>query len=165
MESLDYLGKININFKTTSFQDFFIDFQGKLLSNFTINGAVVNYEDIEFRNHRIKVKNGALLKLNGEENEIQFDFVNSFVSNSTGLHRYQDPKDNLIYIYSHCETYFCHRWFPCFDQPSIRASLDLQVVVPDEDWVVVANAQALSKASIDKPQLESSHRTIPGKSQ
>ena len=94
--------------------NFFVDFQGKVIFQFTVNETPINYEDIEFKNHRIKIKNETLLKLN-QKNIIKFDFVTNFVNNSTGLHKYQDPMDSLVYIYSHCETYFCHRWFPCFD--------------------------------------------------
>jgi len=42
-------------------------------------------------------------------------------------------------LYTHLEPYFCNRWFPCFDQPSIRAPLALSVAVPDKDWKVFAN--------------------------
>ena len=44
-----------------------------------------------------------------------------------------------MYIYSHLEPFFCHRLFPCFDQPSIRADLKLSVIVPREDWILIAN--------------------------
>ena len=59
--------------------------------------------------------------------------------NSAGLHFYKDPQDGKVYIYSHLEPFFCHRFFPCFDQPSIRASLKLSVVVPNPDWILIAN--------------------------
>lgn len=95
--------------------------------------------DVAFLDHRIKVQNEALLQ-KGKENSIDFVFENTYVDNSAGLHRYVDPKDKRTYIFSHCEPFFCHRWFPCFDQPSIRATLDLKVLAPAEDWQVVANA-------------------------
>ena len=61
------------------------------------------------------------------------------MNNSAGLHFYKDPKDQTVYIYSHLEPFFCHRFFPCFDQPSVRAPLKLSVVVPSESWSVIAN--------------------------
>ena len=61
------------------------------------------------------------------------------MNNSAGLHRFEDKEDKKVYIYSHCEPFFCHRFFPCFDQPSIRAPLTLEVIVPEENWVVIAN--------------------------
>ena len=65
------------------------------------------------------------------------------MSNGCGLHFFQDPADQKVYIYSHMEPFFCHRVFPCFDQPSIRASLKLRVKVPCPHWQVIANAPEL----------------------
>jgi len=81
-----------------------------------------------------------LLKL-GQENSIEFVFENTYVDNSAGLHKYVDPKDQRTYIFSHCEPFFCHRWFPCFDQPSVRAPLMLKVLAPSEEWQVIANGK------------------------
>lgn len=55
-----------------------------------------------------------------------------------------DPKDNEVYIYSHLEPFFCHRWFPCFDQPSLRAPLRLSIISPDTHWQVISNGKKTS---------------------
>lgn len=115
-------------------KDFFLDFQGQEISNIKINSQnVVSDGDVSFVDHRIKVLNESLLQ-KGQENSIEFVFENTFVDNSAGLHKYVDPKDKRTYIFSHCEPYFCHRWFPCFDQPNVRATLDLKVLAPAQDW-------------------------------
>ena len=49
------------------------------------------------------------------KNTVTIKFENSYVNNSAGLHRFVDPKDKEVYIYSHLEPFNCHRWFPCFD--------------------------------------------------
>lgn len=113
-----------------------------------INGKDVSQTDLEFLDHRIKVTNDQLL-LENKQNEIDFAFENTFVDNSAGLHKYVDPKDNRTYIYSHCEPFFCHRWFPCFDQPSVRAPLDLQVLSPSQEWKVIANGATKSIEKAD----------------
>ena len=74
-----------------------------------------------------------------EPNCISFEFENTYVTNSAGLHFYKDPQDGKVYIYSHLEPFFCHRFFPCFDQPSVRASIKLSVLVPLSDWNLIAN--------------------------
>ena len=76
--------------------------------------------------------------------------MNTYVTNSAGLHRFLDPEDNRIYFYTHLEPFFAHRWFPCFDQPSIRAAISLSVVVPDASWKVYANGSKIeSEVKID----------------
>jgi aminopeptidase N len=66
-------------------------------------------------------------------------FTNSYVNNSSGFHRFEDPVDQEVYMYSHLEPFYCHRWFPCFDQPDLRAKLKLQVLTPESKWKVIAN--------------------------
>ena len=74
-------------------------------------------------------------------NRVQFGFENSYVTNSAGLHYYKDPKDAKVYIFSHLEPFFCHRFMPCFDQPDLRAPLSLTVTSPDKQWLVIANGK------------------------
>lgn len=82
-------------------------------------------------------------------NCIELAFENTYVTNSAGLHRFQDPEDNMIYLYTHLEPFFCNRWFPCFDQPSFRAPLLLEVVTPIKDWSVFGNASLKSKITAE----------------
>lgn len=65
-------------------------------------------------------------------------FETQYVDNSCGFHKYVDPKDNEVYLYTHLEPYFCNRWFPCFDQPNLKAPLKLTVVSPDPNWKVIS---------------------------
>lgn len=80
-----------------------------------------------------------------QENYISFDFENTFVDTSQGLKKFTDTKDDKTYIFSNSEPFYCHRWFPCFDQPDIRACLTLQVITPPaKDWHVISNAKKKS---------------------
>ena len=134
-----YRGSVKVNFQANdNLDNLFLDFHGREISRFHINGKLIAGETIEFKDHRILFKNQEALRQN-EENVVSFEFENTFVDNSAGLHKYVDVTDQRTYVYSHCEPFFCHRWFPCFDQPSLRATLDLQVLVPGEDWKVVSN--------------------------
>ena len=55
--------------------------------------------DVKFEKHRVWVVNQKLLRI-GKLNEITFDFENTFVDNSLGLHKYTDPGDKRTYIFS-----------------------------------------------------------------
>ena len=81
----------------------------------------------------------------GQENLIEIHFENKYVTNSAGLHRFQDPEDQRIYLYTHLEPFFCNSWFPCFDQPCIRAPIKLTVITPDPEWKVFANSNLKTK--------------------
>ena len=55
-----------------------------------------------------------------------------------GLHRFTDPADKQVYLYSDLETFDAHRIYACFDQPDMKATYELAVTAP-EDWQVVSN--------------------------
>ncbi len=55
-----------------------------------------------------------------------------------GLHRFVDPADDAVYLYSQTFLYDAHRIFPCFDQPDLKAVFELSVTTPS-DWVCVSN--------------------------
>ncbi len=55
-----------------------------------------------------------------------------------GLHRFTDPADKQVYLYSDLETFDAHRIYACFDQPDMKATYQLAVTAP-ADWQVVSN--------------------------
>ena len=60
-----------------------------------------------------------------------------------GLHRFTDPADGRVYLYSDLETFGAHRVYACFDQPDMKASYQLAVTAP-AGWEVVSNMAAES---------------------
>ena len=60
-----------------------------------------------------------------------------------GLHRFTDPADGRVYLYSDLETFDAHRVYACFDQPDMKATYELAVTAPAE-WQVVSNMAAES---------------------
>lgn len=57
-----------------------------------------------------------------------------------GLHRFVDPADNEVYLYSQFETADAKRVFACFDQPDLKATYSLSVTTPAE-WKVISNGE------------------------
>ena len=47
-----------------------------------------------------------------------------------GLHRFTDPADGNVYLYSDLETFDAHRVYACFDQPDMKAIYELTVRAP-----------------------------------
>ncbi len=60
-----------------------------------------------------------------------------------GLHRFVDPVDNEVYLYSQFETADAKRMFACFDQPDLKATFDVTVTAP-EHWQVISNGATAS---------------------
>ncbi len=60
-----------------------------------------------------------------------------YMRTGEGLHRFVDPVDDAVYLYSQFETYDAHRMYACFDQPDLKATFALTVEAPS-DWVCVS---------------------------
>ncbi|MBA2956299.1 aminopeptidase N [Nocardioides sp. MAH-18] len=56
-----------------------------------------------------------------------------------GLHRFVDPADGRVYLYSQFEVPDARRVFTTFEQPDLKAPFAFTVVAP-EDWKVVSNS-------------------------
>ena len=84
-----YSGHLQISFDLSELPEdmpMFLDFQGKQISNIVLNGH--SNPGCGFEYHRIWMPSD---KLQIGSNTIAFDFENSYVVNSAGLHFYKDP--------------------------------------------------------------------------
>ena len=61
-----------------------------------------------------------------------------YTNTGEGLHRFVDPADGEIYLYSQFEVPDSRRVFPVFEQPDLKAEFEFSVRVPSH-WVVVSN--------------------------
>ena len=127
-----------------------MDFHGNSIECLCINGVSFLPYEIKFLKQKVCIPVD-LLKLN-ETNTIKIKFTNTCTNNSVGLARYQDPVDNEIYMYTHLEPFNCNRWFPCFDQPCLRAKLTLTVISPVQNWKVIANGKETLRLSLEQPE-------------
>jgi aminopeptidase N len=63
----------------------------------------------------------------------------AYMRTGEGLHRFVDPVDESVYLYSQFETFDANRMYACFDQPDLKAVFALTVTTP-ADWQVVSNS-------------------------
>jgi len=83
---------------------------------------------------------GTRIVLDGlaQRNVVVVDAECAYSRSGEGLHRFTDPADSNVYLYSDLETFDAHRIYACFDQPDLKASYELTVRAP-EGWYVVSN--------------------------
>ncbi len=60
-----------------------------------------------------------------------------------GLHRFTDPVDDKLYVYSQLETADARRMYACFEQPDLKATFQLTVIAP-QHWTVLSNSPAVT---------------------
>ena len=96
----------------------------------TLNGSPIS--TAAFDDERIMVTGLA------DRNVLVVDAECAYSRSGEGLHRFTDPADGTVYMYSDLETFDAHRIYACFDQPDMKASYELTVRAP-QDWYVVSN--------------------------
>ena len=113
----------------------------------TLNGAPVSLD--AFDGERI-----ALRGLAGH-NEIVVDAECAYSRSGEGLHRFADPADGNVYMYTDLETFDAHRVYACFDQPDMKATYEFTVRAP-EGWLIVSNMAPATEGGV--PAGESTRR-------
>ena len=61
-----------------------------------------------------------------------------YMNTGEGLHRFVDPVDQEVYLYSQFEVADTRRMFPVFEQPDLKATFRFDVTAPSS-WSVVSN--------------------------
>lgn len=106
-----------------------------------VRSAVLNGVELDVSGYR--EEDGIALPGLAAENVLRVDAEARYMNTGEGLHRFVDPVDGAVYLYSQFETADAKRMFACFDQPDLKARYTLTVTAP-EDWQVVSNAVAES---------------------
>jgi aminopeptidase N len=108
----------------------FINLEAPKVLDITLNGVSVPVH--AFDGQRITLEGLAA------ENELRVVAECAYSRSGEGLHRFTDPADGNVYLYSDLETFDAHRIYACFDQPDLKATYELSVLAP-EDWTVISN--------------------------
>jgi len=109
----------------------FIDAITASVDSVTLNGTFLD---------PAKVSNGERIDLPdlAEHNELVVDSRMYYMNTGEGLHRFVDPVDDQVYLYTQFEVADTRRMFPVFEQPDLKATFQFAVTAP-ADWDVVSN--------------------------
>ena len=110
----------------------FIDLVAPAVMDITLNGRPV--DRAAFDGERIQLTGLAT------HNELRVAADCAYSRHGEGLHRFTDPADGGVYLYSDLETFDAHQVYACFDQPDLKATFEFAVRAP-EDWLVVSNME------------------------
>jgi aminopeptidase N len=109
----------------------FIDVIADKIHSVTLNGAEVDASGYI-------TEDGLVLPDLALENVVVVDADLLFTNTGEGLHRFVDPLDGEVYLYSQFETADAKRVFACFDQPDLKATFTFHITAPDH-WQVASN--------------------------
>src|SRR3954469_1316611 len=86
------------------------------------------------------VSDGVRIQLDGlaAENELRIDADAIYTNTGEGLHRFVDPVDDEVYLYSQFEVPDSRRMYAVFEQPDLKATFTFTITAPAR-WQVVSN--------------------------
>jgi aminopeptidase N len=111
--------------------DTVIDIAAESVRSATLNGIDIDVSAYD-------ESTGISLTGLAEHNVLVVDADCSYSNTGEGLHRFVDPVDDEVYLYSQFETADAKRVFACFDQPDLKATFDVSVTAPSH-WQVISN--------------------------
>jgi aminopeptidase N len=103
----------------------------------TVHSVVLNGVELD----PAVVSDGVRIQLEGlqAENELTVDADAIYTNTGEGLHRFVDPVDGEVYLYSQFEVPDSRRMFAVFEQPDLKAQFAFAVTAPAH-WAVVSNS-------------------------
>ena len=109
----------------------FIDAIMQSVHSVTLNGQQLDVASV-FSDSRIQLDNLA------EQNELVVVAEAKYMNTGEGLHRFVDPVDNEVYLYTQFEVPDSRRVFAVFEQPDLKATFQFNITAPSY-WKVVSN--------------------------
>ena len=120
-----------VQFEALAGADTYIDIAADSIRGATLNGRDIDVSDYD-------ESTGIPLRGLSERNVLVVDADCRYSNTGEGLHRFVDPVDGEVYLYSQFETADAKRMFACFDQPDLKATFDIMVAAP-LNWRVISN--------------------------
>ncbi|MFE2986829.1 aminopeptidase N [Streptomyces sp. NPDC059262] len=102
----------------------------------SVNAVTLNGEDLD----TAAVFDGTRITLDGlaAENELVVDAQCAYSRTGEGMHRFVDPEDGEVYLYTQYEPADSRRVYANFEQPDLKAPYRFGVQAPD-GWTVWSN--------------------------
>ncbi|MFQ6327320.1 aminopeptidase N [Nocardia sp. CWNU-33] len=136
-----FSSRTTVTFTATPGASTFIDIVARGVGSAVLNGRPVDVADYD-------ESTGITLTDLAEHNELVVEADCEYSNTGEGLHRFVDPTDDTVYLYSQFETADAKRMFACFDQPDLKATFDISVTAP-VDWKVISNSAVVETLAAD----------------
>ncbi|OKH71296.1 aminopeptidase N, partial [Mycobacterium sp. SWH-M1] len=130
-----------VEFDATAGADTYLDLAAASIRSATLNGTEIDVSGYD-------ESTGIPLTGLAEHNVVVVDADCRYSNTGEGLHRFVDPVDDEVYLYSQFETADAKRMFACFDQPDLKAAFDITVTAPAH-WEVISNGATVETTDED----------------
>ncbi|MEY4078355.1 MAG: hypothetical protein RIS80_124 [Actinomycetota bacterium] len=135
-----FRSKTTVRFSAKAGAATFIDAITANVHSVTLNGEQLDVASVS-DGVRISLPNLA------SENTLVVDADAFYMHTGEGLHRFVDPVDNEVYLYTQFEVPDSRRMFAVFEQPDLKATFEFVVTAPSH-WSVVSNQPSPSPVAL-----------------
>ena len=132
----EFRSTTTVEFEALPGADTYIDLAADRVHRAVLNGHSIDVSGYD-------ESTGIALEGLAEHNVLVVEADCRYSHTGEGLHRFVDPVDGEVYLYSQFETADAKRMFACFDQPDLKAVFDLTVTAPAH-WQVISNGATVS---------------------
>ena len=123
-----------LRFDAAEAQETFLDLIAEEVHEIELNGDLLPDPASRFDGARVR-----LPALAEGANTVRVLATGRYMNTGEGLHRFVDPVDDEVYLYTQFEVSDARRMFACFEQPDLKATYQLTVTAPDH-WRVISNS-------------------------
>jgi aminopeptidase N len=120
-----------IHFSAAEGASTFVDLIADSVESIELNGAALDPTEL-FADSRVQLPGLAA------DNTVRIASTQRYTNTGEGLHRFVDPADGEVYLYSQFEVPDSRRMFAVFEQPDLKATFQFTVTAPAR-WQVVSN--------------------------
>jgi aminopeptidase N len=128
-----------------------IRFQGVAGATTFLDAITVEVETIRFNGRDLDpgASDGIRIALPplAAQNELTVVATMRYSRSGEGLHRFVDPADDRVYLYTQLATTDARRVFACFEQPDLKGVFALEVTAPD-GWDVRSNQPVTTQEAV-----------------
>ena len=130
-----------VTFSSTPGASTFIDAITRRVDSVTLNGTQLDPAE---------VSDGLRIRLDDLSDTNVLTVVSDceYTNTGEGLHRFVDPVDNEVYLYTQFEVPDSRRVFAVFEQPDLKATFQFTVTAPST-WEVVSNSPTPAPEMLD----------------
>ncbi|WP_061964119.1 aminopeptidase N [Demequina aurantiaca] len=140
-DSPTFRSRTTLRFDATEGVHTFVELVSPYVHSIVLNGEPLDILSVH-RDDRI------MLTDLREHNVLEVDAECRYSTSGQGIHRFIDPEDGQVYLYSQFAIDDARRAFAAFDQPDIKGTFTTTVLAPDH-WQVLSNTVAPTPVSAE----------------
>ena len=132
--------KTTVRFSAKAGSSTFIDAITDSVQTITLNGQSL---DPKTHSDNIRIELPEL----AESNLLVVEARGKYSNSGEGLHRFVDPVDNEVYLYTQFEVPDSRRMFAVFEQPDLKATFEFHITA-NANWQVISNSTTPAAESL-----------------